>query len=198
MLQALHTTLILDEPFEACIWAMVTCAFWGMMRFGEVLVSSRSIFNPTKHLKCEDAHFDYDLDRKLYVRLDLPSAKTTKPGEIQSVYMVPQEGLCPLEALQNLAKVVPAGKSDPLFSWRDRTGSICPMVKSTAIDHINSILKAWGWGTTFGHSFRIGGASFYISQKVDPEIMRVTSTPWHTKPTSKHSNKSHQGTSGVC
>jgi hypothetical protein len=39
MLQALCVTLILDEPFEACIWAMVTCAFWGMMHFSEVSVS---------------------------------------------------------------------------------------------------------------------------------------------------------------
>ncbi|KAF8235079.1 hypothetical protein L208DRAFT_1258861, partial [Tricholoma matsutake] len=176
---ALCVTLNLDDPFEACIWAMVTCAFWGMMHFGEVSVSSRSAFDPTKHLKCKDAHFDYDLNRKLYVHLDLPSAKTAKPGEIQSVYMVPQEGLCPLKALQNLAKVVPAGKSDLLFSWQDRTGSIRPMVKTTAINHINSILKAWGWGTTFGHSFRIDGASLYLSQKVDPEIVCITGH-WHS------------------
>jgi hypothetical protein len=44
------------------------------------------------------------------------------------------------------------------------------MVKSMAI---NSILKAWGWGTTFGHSFRIRRALFYLSQKVDPEIVRI-------------------------
>ena len=173
MLRALRATLKLDDPFEACIWAMVSCAFWGMMRFGEVSVASRGAFNPSKHLKREDAHFGYDLDKKLYVRLDLPSAKTAKPGEIQSVYMVPQEGLCPLEALQNLAKVVPANSSDPLFLWRDKTGTIRPMIKATAISYINSILKAWGWGTTFGHSFRIGGASFYLSQKVDPEIVRI-------------------------
>jgi hypothetical protein len=47
------------------------------------------------------------------------------------------------------------------------------MVKTSAIDHINLILKTWGWGTTFGHSFRIGGASFYLAQKVDPEIVRI-------------------------
>jgi hypothetical protein len=86
MLQALRATLILNDPFEACIWAMVTCAFWGMMCFGEVSVSSRSSIIPAKHLKHEDAHFNYDLNRKLHVRLNLPSAKTAKPGEIQSVY----------------------------------------------------------------------------------------------------------------
>ncbi|KIJ42976.1 hypothetical protein M422DRAFT_170431, partial [Sphaerobolus stellatus SS14] len=30
-----------------------------------------------------------------------------------------------------------------------------------------------GWGTTFGHSFRIGGASYYLAQKVNPEIIRI-------------------------
>ncbi|KAG1758669.1 hypothetical protein EDD22DRAFT_783599, partial [Suillus occidentalis] len=38
---------------------------------------------------------------------------------------------------------------------------------------INSILIGRGWGTSFGHSFRIGGASFYLTKKVDPEIVRI-------------------------
>jgi hypothetical protein len=173
MLRTLHLALNLNDPFEACIWAMALCAFWGMMRFGEVSVTSRSAFTASKHLTRKDAHFGNDLDGKPYARLDLPSSKTAKPGEIQSVFLVPQEGLCPLEALQNLARVVPAGPDDPLFSWRDQHGIVRPMVKAKAIAHINSILSARGWGTAFGHSFRIGGASFYLSQKVDPEIVRI-------------------------
>jgi len=47
------------------------------------------------------------------------------------------------------------------------------MVKDKALGRINSILHAWGWGTAFGHSFCIGGASFYLAQKVDPEIVRL-------------------------
>jgi hypothetical protein len=152
---------------------MAMCAFWGMMRFGEVSVTSRDAFDKSKHLKRRDVHLGVDLDGKSYAHLDLPSAKTAKPGEIQSIFLVPQEGLCPIEALKNLATVVPAGSDDPLFSWRDQHGNIRPMVKSKAIAHINAILKTWGWGTTFGHSFRIGGASFYLSQKVDPEIVRI-------------------------
>jgi hypothetical protein len=173
MLRALRATLKLDNPFEACIWAMVTCAFWGMMRFGEVSVTTRNAFDKSKHLTRRDVHLGTDLDGKPYARLDLPSAKTAKPGEIQSVFMVPQEGLCPIDALKNLATIVPAGPEDPLFSWRDQHGNIRPMVKSKAISHINVILKSWGWGTAFGHSFRIGGASFYLAQKVDPEIVRI-------------------------
>jgi hypothetical protein len=33
MLTALEATLTLSDPFDACIWAMASCAFFGMMRF---------------------------------------------------------------------------------------------------------------------------------------------------------------------
>jgi hypothetical protein len=144
-----------------------------MMRFGEVAVASRNTFSGAKHLKRSDVFLGLDLDEKHYARLDLPSAKTAKPGEIQSVYLTAQGDLCPLEALANLARVVPAGPNDPLFSWRDKLGNIRPMVKAKALLRINTILGAWGWGTAFGHSFRIGGASFYLAQGVNPEIVRL-------------------------
>ncbi|KAI6003147.1 hypothetical protein EDD15DRAFT_2157789, partial [Pisolithus albus] len=173
MLTALKNTLSLDDPFDACIWAMAACAFFGMMRFGEVSVLSRAKFNPSQHLTRGNAIFDQDLRGCPYARLDLPAAKTAKPGESQSVFLNEQGSLCPLAALRNMAKVTPAAASDPLFSWRDPAGTPRPMVKARAIARINSILTAWGWGTHFGHSFRIGGASFYLSQKVDPEVVRI-------------------------
>ncbi|KAG1798043.1 hypothetical protein EV424DRAFT_1333064 [Suillus variegatus] len=40
MLTALKATLALSDPFDACIWAMASCAFFGMMRFGEVSCKS--------------------------------------------------------------------------------------------------------------------------------------------------------------
>ncbi|KIJ29072.1 hypothetical protein M422DRAFT_115872, partial [Sphaerobolus stellatus SS14] len=60
-----------------------------------------------------------------------------------------------------------------LFSWTDDKSNIHPMVKQTAMKFINDILTGWGWGTSFGHSFRIGGASYFVIQKVDPEIIRI-------------------------
>ena len=173
MLSALKATLDLNSSFDACIWAMAVCAFWGMMRFGEVSVKARSAFSPSEHLKRIDAMFGQDLNNKQYVRLDLPSAKTARPGETQSVFLVPQRGLCPLEAIHNMCRVTPAGPQDPLFSWLDSDHTAQPMVKAKALKRINSILTAWGWGTSFGHSFRIGGASFYLAKKVDPEIVRL-------------------------
>ncbi|KIJ35581.1 hypothetical protein M422DRAFT_180603, partial [Sphaerobolus stellatus SS14] len=158
---------------DACIWAMSLSAFWGMMRFGEVSVKSIKAFDGKLNLKRSDIHFGYDLDKRPYARLDLPSAKTAKPGKTQSVFLTEQNDICPLAALRNLFIVVPARSSDPLFSWTDDKGNIRPMVKQTAIKFINKTLTSWGWGTSFGHSFRIGGASYFLAQKVDPEIIRI-------------------------
>ena len=47
------------------------------------------------------------------------------------------------------------------------------MVRERALERINGILGRHGWGTTFGHSFRIGGASFLLSQGISPEIVRI-------------------------
>jgi hypothetical protein len=67
MLRALRAILNLDDPFDACVWAMACCAFWGMMRFGEPSVKSRSDFDGSRHLKREDCHEGLDQDGKLYV-----------------------------------------------------------------------------------------------------------------------------------
>ncbi|KAG2748160.1 hypothetical protein P692DRAFT_201715613, partial [Suillus brevipes Sb2] len=173
MLAAIKATLRTDQPFDACIWAMSSCAFFGMMQFGEVAVNTRASFNKSKHITRKDVHLGIDLAGKPYTRLDLPQAKTAKSGETQSVFIVEQGDLCPIQVLRNLAEVVPALPDDPLFSWQDSKGAIRPMVKTRAIESINSILTAWNWGTTFRHSFRIGGASFYLANKVDPEIVRI-------------------------
>ena len=92
-----------------------------------------------------------------------------KPGK--TVFLMPQESLCPIWALQNLAWIVPTGPDDPLFSWCDRQGDIHPIVRGTAIGFINTALMSQGWGMTFGHSFHIGRASFFLSPKVDPKIV---------------------------
>jgi hypothetical protein len=173
MLNALKRTLDLHTTFDACIWAAATCAFWGLMRFGEVTVPAYAQFDARKYLTQKDVQISYDIDGKRYARLDLPSAKTAKPGDSQSVFITDQLGVCPIEALLNLSRIVPAGPNDPLFCWRDGNGIIRPLVKKAALGRINSILGAWGWGTTFGHSFRIGGSSFFLAQGVDPEMVRL-------------------------
>jgi hypothetical protein len=173
MLRVVKELLNLNSPFDACVWAIATCAFWGMMRLGEATVKSRDTFNPSLHLTRGDAFQALDMHRRRYVRLDLPSAKTAKPGEKQSIWLVPQKGLCPIDALHNLCRVVPARKEHPLFSWSDNSGSVRPMAKTKFMERFNAILLSKKAQQVFGHSFRIGGASHYLASGVNPEIVRL-------------------------
>ena len=99
------------------------------------------MFDKSKHLTQKDAFFGHDLTNNCYVHLDLPTVKTAKHGKIQSIFLIMQQGLCPLEALENLASIVPATADDPLFSWHDSNGDVRPMVKAQAMECINSILS---------------------------------------------------------
>ncbi|TFK55687.1 hypothetical protein OE88DRAFT_1616024, partial [Heliocybe sulcata] len=173
MLRSLKDSLNLKDPFDACIWAMASCAFFGLMRFGEVSVTTRAAFDGNHHAKRCDVQFSTNLRDQPYARIWLPSAKTANPGEGQAVLVNEQDDVCPIYSLRNLAAVVPARAHDPLFSWRDSRGDVRPMVKQRALERINRIFIANGWGTTFGHSFRIGGASFFLAKGVDPEIVRL-------------------------
>jgi len=173
MLRMIRNSLDISTPFDACVWAIASCSFWGMMRLGETTVHRREDFHPSRCLTRGDAVQAADQFGRPYIRLDLPSAKTAKPGTSQSVWIVPQGDLCAVEALRNLAQVVPACRTDPLFSWRDNDNAIRPMAKPRVLERINTILSANHAPRTFGHSFRIGGASFYMANKVDPEIVRI-------------------------
>ena len=173
MMRALKASLDMADSFEACIWAMATCAFFGLMRFGEVSVPSRAAFSKEKHLTRGSCLLATDLDGRPYARLHLPAAKTAAPGECQDIFFVEEQGLCPLKALQHLAASTPAGENDPLFSWRDKQGTIQPMLKVAAMNKINSVLSNLGWGNSFGHSFRIGSASFYMAKGVETKVIRI-------------------------
>ena len=173
MLRLLKDTLDLNAPFDACVWAIASCAFWAMMRLGEATVKSQAAFNPTTCLTRQDALQEADLDGRLFVRLIIPSAKTARPGESQSVLLVPRGTLCPIEALRNLNRVLPARASDPLFSWQDDKHVIRPMTKTRFTERVNGILTANSSQRIYGHSFRIGGASYYMANKIDTEVVRI-------------------------
>lgn len=173
MLRQLKQALCLDSPFDACVWAAASCAFWGLMRFGEVTVPSRKAFSGSRHLKRADVFLLQDDKGRPVMKLWLPSAKTAKPGESQAVVVVGQRETCPLEAIKHLFQLVPAEPTDPLFSWRDARRAIRLLTKDAALRRIKQALSAEGKGLVFGHSFRIGGASFFLAQGVNPEIVRL-------------------------
>lgn len=88
------------------------------MCFGEATMHTCPDFNLSKYLMHANVLFSDDLDScPKFARLCLCSAKTTKPAEVQDVFLTPQGSLCALAALKNLGEVILASVTDPLFSW---------------------------------------------------------------------------------
>lgn len=168
-MHAIPESLNFFNTFHACVWTICCCAFFGLMRFSEVTERSRSAFDGSIHAKRSDVLFNTDLNGCSYAKISLPRAKTAKPGKVQDVFLVKEgNGLSPLHAFWHMAFLTSARAND---SWRDRCGDVRPATKDAMMKHINSILQVRSWGTSFDHSFRIGGASFYLGKGVSPEIV---------------------------
>jgi hypothetical protein len=174
MLAALNNGLQLSDPFDTCVWVICACVFWGLMRFGEATMKTRTQFDGAKHAKRADVWFSLNTLRRPYVHIRLLTAKTAKPGKLQDVFITKQPGpLCTLEALRNLAVIVPAQDSNPLFLWRDKLGNVCPAIRNTVLGCVQTVLAAYGWGSMYGHLFCIGGALRFLAQGVNPKIIRL-------------------------
>ena len=116
MLTILKVALQLDYSSDACVWAMAIFTFRCMMCLGEATVESQKVFYPLSHVTRRCIHQGHDNKGTPYTWIDLLKAKTTKPGEKQSIWLAPQGVLCPMAALHNMARVTQAGSEDPLFS----------------------------------------------------------------------------------
>ena len=60
-----------------------------------------------------------------------------------------------------------------LFSWTDSAGIVRPLTRDASLGCLDRILGRLGFGTAFGHSARIGGASHYLAQGISPELVRI-------------------------
>jgi hypothetical protein len=173
MLWMLERRLDLRNLFDATVWAIATCGFWGLMRFGDCTVQEQKDFNGSLHAKRGDTVLLRDSRGRLYAHIWLPSAKMAELGQTQDISLLAQRSFCLIKALWNLAAVSPAKDTDHLFSWNDVRGTAhCPR-RAAILKRINGILEGEGFGTMFGHSFRIRGAMFLLPSGVDLEVVRL-------------------------
>jgi hypothetical protein len=173
LLHLIRSNLDVDSSFDASVWATCTCCFFGLMRLGEATSRVRASFDPNTHATRAAVSVSQDAAGIYYARIDLPAAKTAAPGQVQSVFLAHQEQCSPVAALLNMFHVTPAELTDPLFSWKDIHNTIRPLTRSAVLKRLNTILVPRGFGTSFGHSFRIGGACFFLAQGRDPQLIQL-------------------------
>ncbi|GAA5955825.1 hypothetical protein JCM8115_004333 [Rhodotorula mucilaginosa] len=179
----IREALDLEEPEDACLWAAATCAFFAMARPGDVTLENRraTILDPKKHftgVSCKIIDESADFPACIELSLPFDKAEGYKGETLIIVGQKIDPRICPLEAMRNHRRVNNPGPQDFLFASRPRNPSgwgegLYPLTGDWFRNRINSILTSANRSPLNGHSWRIGGATFYLLAGVHPDFIRV-------------------------
>lgn len=168
MLLALHEHLQPLNPFNACVLACATTAFWGLARLGELLPASYNYDHKTPPFPKISSISPGSLDSR---QILLPWTKVKKwSGE--TIYLSKQDNPAdPIAALLNHLSVNDLPQSSILFSFKDTYGSSV-LLKQQFLNRCNAVWAKCGLTQTTGHSFRISGTSHLLICGVSPDIIK--------------------------
>ncbi len=143
---------------------------FSQLRLGEILPTTKSIdkynFNWLPAVK----HFRYSPENNTTL-LHLPRTKTEPHGT--DVVIPKQRGkINPIESIQNHIRRNKLSPEDPLFAYRNHKGELVALTKAEFLKTCNMVWKKKGIQRITGHSFRIGGTTFYLLQGVNPDVVK--------------------------
>jgi hypothetical protein len=168
-----HSGLDINTPFDAAVFTAATMAFWGQLRLGEILGSSRLKHNPA----CFPSRSSIPPRRTgiSTLSIQLPCTKTSQQkGE--RVLITTQLGIDdPIAAFTNHLRVNSAGvpSTAHLFAFTAQPkGPIRCLTKEAFLAHCNDIWTSDGSPKFTGHSFRIGRTNEFLTQGFPPEVVK--------------------------
>ena len=181
-LLVIREALDLEEPEDACLWAAATCALFTMARPGDVTLENRTTtVDPKKHFtgaSCKIIDESNDFPACIEMSLPFDKAEGYKGETLIIVGQKIDPRICPLEAMRNHLRINDPGPQDFLFASRTRNPStwgegLYPLTGDWFRNRINRILTDANRSPLNGHSWRIGGATFYLLAGVHPDFIRV-------------------------
>ncbi|KAF9022555.1 hypothetical protein BDZ89DRAFT_956497, partial [Hymenopellis radicata] len=172
-LAALEAGLNMSNCFDAAVYAVAVCAFWGCCRLGELTVRSRSTFEARRHVTRGDSiRFRTTPDGTESAHLHIPWGKVEREQGADLTFTSPCGEFCPVQALRRhftLNDDIPA--SMHFFSFRTADGLFAPMVKDWFLLRCREIWTPLELDFVHGHSFRPGGATELLMAGVAPETV---------------------------
>ena len=156
---------------ETMLWAASVVCFFGFMRAGELLVSSRESFDPSKHLTLEDIATD-SKQSPSFIQISPKTSKTDPFGRgVDITIGRTSDDLCPVEAMFNYLQWR-GPDNGPLFIKQDGA----PLTKPVFIGRLQRALEQIGYRDCqqySGHSFRAGAATTAAAMKVEDSIIKT-------------------------
>jgi hypothetical protein len=172
MLDQLADELDLSNPQDAAVYAVATAAFFGQLRLGEIIPTSKSPSSTSNLPRVSDLSTSSRSGSAPL--LFLPSTKTTSTKG-DTVVLPIQDECCqdPFIALQLHIQCSSLQPDHSLASYRDSKNDTVLLSKTTFLHRCNSIWSCHNHPRITGHCFRIGGTSHYLLSGVDPSVVKA-------------------------
>ena len=157
--------LYLHDSAHLALWCTLLVGFFTFFRTANLVSHVFDRFSPQLALSRSSVHFNDSGACLTVIR-----TKTRQAGETAlavPVPLIPGSFLCPSTALQLLLKMVPAPDTFPLFTYPSTSNQLtCITAKSINDDikHLASLISLNPQDFS-GHSLRLGGATFAVSQR---------------------------------
>jgi hypothetical protein len=131
-------------------WTALTVAFFGSMRFGELLSPQHDQFNSKETLVWEDISFQND---SVVITIKIPKTKNSK-GEFVDLFEIPDQRFCPVRALRALKQLSKnsSGKI-PVFMFDNGVYLTKERINTTLHSLLTPLIGEAAYQYT-GHSFR--------------------------------------------
>ncbi|KAE8217621.1 hypothetical protein CF326_g9386 [Tilletia indica] len=156
------------NPLHAAVWACTLVSFFGVCRLSETTSPSARFVDPSRHVTRDKVGPLRTVHGVKALEIRLPWTKTTLVDGATKVISEVDGLLDPVHAVRwHLSfNTLPSlsTSTTTLFSYKVRAGHgwrLVPLTKKLFLDTFSTALRAAGRPTFPGHSFRIGGASFY-------------------------------------
>jgi len=172
MLQHLFHDLDLTQPLDAAVFAIALMSFFSQLRLGEITSSHRSLTHPkASNIPCFE-HVTPPTDRSPPT-LFLPQTKTS--GHKGDSVILPRQEL-PFDAwsaFRNHCRVNEGKASIPIASFLDAKRKRVILTTKMFLQRCNAVWASHGFHRFTGHSFRIGGTTFFLLSRVDPQVVKA-------------------------
>jgi hypothetical protein len=163
-LLALQNNLDFNNTFDSAVFAVATCAFWGVCHLGEITVPSISSFDLAVTCTGSLLSFPPNSLTPHSITFHIPWSKTTRSAGADISITALLNLSCPVVALHHhLLSNSDLLPSAHLFTFKTPDG-LHHMVKKAFTDCCSSIFLSADLPVVHGHSFRIGGATEHLHQ----------------------------------
>jgi hypothetical protein len=162
-------------PAEQAVMDLGLIAFWSLARLGEITYAMRE-GQPNKCSKVMVKDITLSKDNSIVRKalICLKEAKTSKPGEDQTLRLLPQHHiLCPVkEVLRRIQEA--RSPYNSLFGYYNPKEPQRNLTKGRTRRILNQVWEKAGIHGISGHSFQVGGASFWNAMGIlVKEIQRL-------------------------